>query len=312
MFALWAPEYLKHGIPTFPVNNKLPAIRNYLNIGKSTTMSLIERFPGASAIGIPLRKSRITLVDIDTSDTSAVEIVAKQFGHSPLMVRTQSGGHHLYYKNSGEGRVVRYFDKPPIDLLGDGFAIAPPSIGPNGHYEIIRGTLHDLENLPPVHQAVVRETRLVPKGMRNVSLWRHCMAQARYCDDQETLEDVGMLFNENCHPQLSAAEVKAAAASARSYTISGKNWFGTRGMLAIGRDLRKQLTPDEMYLYLGLRGAHAGLRDVFLLTVNAGPALNMTRRRLITARDGLLAKGVLKRIHIGKHKGDPHRYRLTA
>ncbi len=324
MFADWAMRYLEVGISSFPVEivrgpdgkaQKKPAITKYLNATTATTKALIEgeRFQNADAIGIPLRKNKITLVDIDCDDPAAVEAAVKQFGESPFVVHTPSGGKHIYFRNSGETRNIRYVDDPSIDLLGDGFAVAAPSMGLGARYEIIKGDIADLQKLPPIREVVSREARSIPKGVRNVSLWRHLMSQARHCDDLETLEDVGFAFNLACQPPMLETEVKRTAASAWKYETEGNNWFGTKGMIAIPRELLLSgLTPDELYLYARLREAHAGLREEFAIANDAAPAaLGMPRRRLLTARKGLLDRRVLVQTHSWSgRKGDPHRYKF--
>jgi hypothetical protein len=325
MFGNWASGYLKLGISSFPVDlapdpdqpgklRKKPLIRNYLKTTQGTTLSLIEggRFEKVEAIGIPLKKNRITVVDIDTPDPAAYAAAVKIFGEPSFVVDTPSGGKHLYYKNSGEPRVVRYLEDPPVDLLGDGYVVAAPSIADGAvQYRIVRGSPEDLQNLPPIKQVVSREAKSIPEGVRDVNLWRYAMSQARFCDDLEALEDVTMAFNEQqCHPPQPENLVKHAAASAWKYQTQGKNWFGTKGMIAIPRDVLLSLTPNESYLYLRLREAHAGLRKEFVITNDAAPAVfGMSRWALLEARNGLLDKGVLVRTHRWSgRKGDPHRY----
>lgn len=126
-FSDWAPRYARHGVATFPVSGKKPAVSNYLRIGIKATDQLAAKFASAESFGFALKRNRIALVDIDTSDPRALEVGLDQFGPSPLVVRTQSGGHHVYYRRSGEGRRIRAIRCPPIDILGEGFAIAAPS-----------------------------------------------------------------------------------------------------------------------------------------------------------------------------------------
>src|SRR5262245_54028964 len=65
--------------------------------------------------------------------------------------------YQLYYRHSGEPRLVRAWgDDVPIDLLGGGFVVAPPSISLNGgSYQFIRGGLSDIRNVPPMRGVAI-------------------------------------------------------------------------------------------------------------------------------------------------------------
>jgi hypothetical protein len=54
-FAAWEPRYAEHGITTFPVVDKRPAITNYLRIGRAGSKQLALKFPSADALGFALR-----------------------------------------------------------------------------------------------------------------------------------------------------------------------------------------------------------------------------------------------------------------
>jgi hypothetical protein len=90
-FSDWAPRYARHGVATFPVSGKKPAVSNYLRIGIKATDQLAAKFASAESFGFALKRNRIALVDIDTSDPRALEVGLDRFGPSPLVVRTQSG-----------------------------------------------------------------------------------------------------------------------------------------------------------------------------------------------------------------------------
>ena len=79
-----------------------------------------------------------------------VERVEEEFGRAPIVIRTPSGGHYLPYRHRGERRRIRPYPEKPIDIIGGGYVVAPPSRVAKGEYEIIRGSLDDLKNLPPL------------------------------------------------------------------------------------------------------------------------------------------------------------------
>ena len=54
----------------------------------------------------------------------------------------------------------------PIDILGDGFVVAPPSLGEKGAYQIIQGSLADLADLPALRNAARGRGRRQSSGRR--------------------------------------------------------------------------------------------------------------------------------------------------
>jgi hypothetical protein len=68
-----------------------------------------------------------------------------------IIVRSGRGGLHAYYKHSGEGRKIRPNPSQPIDILGGGVVVLPPSLGAERSYEIIKGHLDDLIALTKAH-----------------------------------------------------------------------------------------------------------------------------------------------------------------
>ena len=120
----------------------------------------------------------------------------------------------------------------PIDILGHGFVVVPPSIGEVGHYQIICGSLADLPLLPRLKNPTIPIETVgsqipagdagVGEGQRNTTLWRHCMGQAHYCDDLGALVDVARTANANYLPPLRDDEVIKVACSAWGCTERGQ------------------------------------------------------------------------------------------
>jgi hypothetical protein len=301
VFALWQPRYAVHGIATFPVVDKRPAVRGYLNIGLSGSRELLFKYPDASALGFALGKaSRITVLDCDSPDERILADALAEHGKTPVIVRSGSGNYQAWYKHNNEGRQIRPFLGKPIDILGGGFVVAPPSLGQLHPYEFVQGGLDDLGQLPTLRGLQLTRPGVVPQGQRNDQLWRHCMEQARPCDDFNQLLDRAQTFNADCFPPLGEAEVIKTAESAWKYTAEGRNWFGSRGMVAVPGNVVMDLQADELYLLMRLSRAHAGLRETFAIGLKGmSEVLGWTVRRLTRARDGLLDKGYLDRIRQG-------------
>src|SRR6516164_10202458 len=151
VFQTFQPQYAAHRIATFPVVDKRPAVRGYPRIGLRASAELASKFVDATALGFMCgRRSRVTVLDIDTSDERLLTDAFSRHGATPIIVRTASGKFHAWYRHSNERRRIRpWGDDLPIDLLGSGgFVIAPPSTTGRGSYEFIHGGLHDVTKLP--------------------------------------------------------------------------------------------------------------------------------------------------------------------
>jgi hypothetical protein len=162
---------------------------------------LAQRFTRANALGFqPGPRSRVTVLDIDTHDDAILSEALREHGETPFIVRT-GGGYHAYYRHAGERRHVRPYENKPVDILGGGYVVAPPSISIKGAYEIIEGTLDDLANLPPLHvvlEGLRTERHPIRVGERNNTLYRFALEQAIHTDDFDTLLDVMRTRNMDC------------------------------------------------------------------------------------------------------------------
>jgi hypothetical protein len=146
LFGKYQPLYAEYGIPTFPVGpDKKPLVSHYQKIGKNYSAQLSERFPHADAFGLVLgQRSGLTIVDVDTKDITILEKAQGRYGESNLIIET-GGGYHAYYRHGGEGRQIRA--DVLVDILGSGYAVAPPSITAKGQYRIVKGSLDSLHDL---------------------------------------------------------------------------------------------------------------------------------------------------------------------
>jgi Bifunctional DNA primase/polymerase, N-terminal/Primase C terminal 1 (PriCT-1) len=258
VFQTSQPKYAAHRIATFPVGvNKRPAVRGYPRIGLRASAELSSKFADAPGLGFMCgERSRVTVLDVDTTDERVFADALSRHGETPIVVRTASGKWHGWYRHSNERRRIRPWGHDlPIDLLGTGgFVIAPPSTTERGRYGFIQGNLDDLASLPRMRglEASVYSHRLtivpddfsveadtfaedeailpvISEGRRNDTLFRHCMRDAHHCKDRDTLLDVARTFNKRCVPPLSDGEVIEIVESARRYTARGDNRFGTSG-----------------------------------------------------------------------------------
>jgi hypothetical protein len=247
-FAAAQALYAAHGIATFRLReNKCPAIKGYNRVGLRGSQELARKFTNANALGFMTnQRTRITGLDIDTTDENVLADALQRHGDTPVKVRTGSGKFHAWYRHNGERRRIRPFGDLPIDLLGrGGMIVAPPSHVKKGHYAFIEGSLDDLDRLPvmrglgadmyartaqPVPDLIVPDDFLpaegsgcdsevgdVPEGWRNSTLWTFCMRQAHTCRNVDALIAIASARNAECIPPLSDVEVAKIAASAWGY-----------------------------------------------------------------------------------------------
>jgi hypothetical protein len=338
-FAEWQPRWARHGVPTFPVeiavDGKKPAVRGYLETDERRSSQFALAFPDADAFGFACGpRSKLTIVDMDSTDEAIIAEGVKLFGESPLLWRTGGGKFAAAYRFNGEPRRIRPIPSLPIDLLGvRGFAVAPPSQGATRRYEIIKGSLADIDRLPAARilneiqagaERAVDARRaagpapsrgLISNGKRNDALFRFALHQARHVDDLAALTDVVATRNASaCEEPLPDDEVGRLAASAWRYQERGQNMVGSGGMVITSADEIDTLAardPDGLALLLVLRRFHFG-HDRFALTKAFAEKLGWRLPRYRGARDRLVQGGLLRCVHPGgRGPHDVPQYALT-
>jgi primase-like protein len=132
-------------------------------------------------------------------------------------------------------------------------------------YEFIGGTLADLARLPrlkpeSIDRVAVTATnparlRAVKEGWRNNSLFRHLKDHAPYCDDCETLLDVGMTFGQHdCDPTLPSAEIIKTVHSVWKMKEEGRLWAnGAEPRVVVPGTAIETLGADALKLLMKLQ-----------------------------------------------------------
>jgi bifunctional DNA primase/polymerase-like protein/primase-like protein len=239
LFGRWQSDYAAHGVATFPVDaNKRPMVSRYNRFGLVGSGQIASKFANAPAIGFMCgRRNGITSLDCDSKDERVLADALSRHGQTPVVARTGSGHFQAWYRHNGERRRIRPDRNVPIDILGAGFVVAPPSQSAKGRYEFISGSLDDLDRLPAMQNVPVEawdNSRLVAEvkqGQRNDKLFSACLEAARHCDDFDALCDVAQTRNSEFLPPLEEGEVMRTAASAWTYETEGRNYVG--GMRAV-------------------------------------------------------------------------------
>jgi Bifunctional DNA primase/polymerase, N-terminal len=331
IFALAQPQFAAHNIATFPLReNKVPAIRGYNRVGLPASRQLAEKFPDAAVLGFMCgRRSKITVLDVDTTDENVLADALSRHGQTPIVVRTASGKFHAYYQHAAERRRIRPWRERPIDVLGaNGLAIAPPSSTAVGVYQIVEGSLDDLDRLPvmrgldeafyarptkPTPSRSAEKPKKIPTGRRNTALFEHCMRAAPSCDGFDALLSVADSFNMTCAPPLEADEVVRVATNAWRYTHTGRNRFRQHGAWFPSAECNELTAPgnqDVAILLLYLR-AQNGPDATFLIANALAETLGWWRLRFAKARKLLIELGYVREVRPPSSGYGPALYRWT-
>src|SRR5205814_5953942 len=208
------------------------------------------------------------------------------FGPSPLVWRTGGGKFAMAYRHNGERRCIRPIASAPIDLLGAGFVIAPPSAGKIQPYEIVRGTLDDLDRLPVacIPEQIARlvgrcpPTERIAEGKRNNELFKQCRSIVAYCDSLDVLIDAARTWaDDRVASPLPSAEIIKTCNSVWQYR------GGRRRMVISGPFLETPewdaLAADMTALALfGYLSANEGPGARFMLANGLDKKLGSSRR----------------------------------
>lgn len=338
-FAEWQPQYAAHGISSFPVvvdeKHKKPAVKGYLKIGLPTSSQLALKFPAHNALGIACKRNGLTILDVDTTDERELADGLSRHGQTPFIVRSGSGHFQAWYRNSGESRHIRPDPERPVDILGDGYVVAPPSIGARGRYQIIQGKMDDLDNLPTMANVIkpALTFRIDPKTAersdkpslrsntmrdgdgRNNSLFRRALRQARNATTQEELIQMVSQANLQFAEPMHSDEVLSVANSAWKYKLAGRLMVsGGEASAVIFRSDKDHLwdVPLALSLLITLRMENS-YRDggPFQLGQGMAKAMGVSVPTFRAARDVLVGRGFLEIVHPGgRGKNDPPIVRL--
>jgi Bifunctional DNA primase/polymerase, N-terminal/Primase C terminal 1 (PriCT-1) len=325
IFGVWQPRYAERGLATFPVriagHDKIPMNRGYHRTGLRGSAELTKKFGDALALGITLNQRRM-IVDLDTNNESALADVLARYGDTPLIALTASkGGFHCYYgENTGawrhykqSRRAIRPEVGKPVDYLGAGFAVLPPSVTATGRYEFIRGGLDDLQRLPPFGGVVppplqrdakgdtarqgLEPRQNISEGGRNNALFLACMSRAHTCSHFDALLAFARDINASYRPPLDDAEVVKTVSSAWRYEQTGKNhcWqhvvqFAVEDVIALLND------NQDAFLLLAFLHAHNGRRAQFMIANGLTEVLGWSIERLRAARKRLIELRYIEQI----------------
>jgi Bifunctional DNA primase/polymerase, N-terminal len=279
VFTEWQSKYAAVGIATVPIDPETKLFRgpwNKIGFPASTALTRKAKYQDCNGIGFVCGpRNGITDLDVDAADRGLLQEALERHGESPIIVETASGKFHIWYRHNGERRSIRKLAREiwgrdvPIDILGSGLSVAPPTINSKGQYRFIRGGLEDvarlttirglpseeivlpddvLEEVPPedvLLQPVIRE------GQRDNMLWRACMAQAKKVETFDELLIFSLQYNEeHMEPPLENHVAVSKAVSAWKYEERGENWFGSVGTVTVPARIINDLLANQDALVL--------------------------------------------------------------
>jgi Bifunctional DNA primase/polymerase, N-terminal/Primase C terminal 1 (PriCT-1) len=308
-FGRWQADYAAHGVATFPVDaNKRPMVSQYNRFGLDGSGKIAGKFANAPAIGFMCgRRSGVTVLDVDTTDERVLADAVDRHGKTPIIARSGSGHFQAWYRHAGERRLIRPRRDVPIDILGAGFVIGPPSRVAKGGYQFIQGSLDDLASLPTLNDAPRLQPasdpladlgRMREGDGRNDALFRLLGRAAHRCDDFEQLLDYATTKNDQLGEPMQDAELLKVAQSVWKMQCEGRNRFGQFGAyvpLNLVRKLAKS-NPDALALYNVLK-AENGPTSIFpIANAMAQTTVNYGWRRFAEARKIILEEGLVIKV----------------
>ncbi len=319
-FADAAPAWAAAGIVPLPVSptGKGWMVKHPETFRRPAAMALAAkpRFASANLGFMCGSHNRLTVVDIDSPADSELQHALAAYGDSPIIVSTPSGGRHVYYAHNDEPRKVRPDEQHPIDMLGGGLCVAPPSARPSGaSYAWLRGGLADIANgnLPKIRSGAVPKTRLagprVQEGERNARLFKYCRQIVGYCDDLDALIDAGRSWADNeCAVPLTDAEIVATAYKVWKYQGGRRRVMQNIVESPLFQRLIADVEVWALYAYLATEN---GPVAHFMVADGLGPARGWPRRMVPRARRALLDLGAIKCVRQPR-KGTPGLYRWAS
>jgi hypothetical protein len=203
------------------------------------------------------------------------------------------------FRHNGEARRIMAVPGLPIDILGGGFAVAPPSMRAKGRYEFLHGSLEDLDRLPRLRVDKIEPIKaprpgaaLIREGQRHEALKRALASEIWHADDYEAFLDRALTVGTmHCTPPLDTNEITDLAA-----------WFWQHKEMGLLRrpghrhwtqDVRDLLITDRSAgaLLHVLRIEHPGEQHQFVVANAMAKMLGMNRHTFVAARMKLEALG---------------------
>jgi putative DNA primase/helicase len=227
-----AVEYRRRGWSPIPIKERskepnLLELQPYLN--RKATKEELDAWRWSGVGIVTGLVSGVLVLDVDGPEGEAE---LKKHGHPVTpMVRTASGGLHLYFEHPAQHVRTGIRVAPGLDVKASGgYVVAPPSVGSNGRtYEwIVSPEEAELAD-PPQWLMVLLERerskgpapeigeRIPPGGRNDVLTSLAGTMRRRGMGEAEILAALRVTNEERCQPPLENEEVEKIAASVARY-----------------------------------------------------------------------------------------------
>lgn len=312
------------GIAVIPTRADIPSKPLVLRpdrFGVRASGKLLDRpaYANANAAFWTGKRAGLTIVDIDSADPDAEREARKRFGDTPVSAKTPSGGTHLYYRHGGEGRRIRPFgDSLPLDVLGNGIAVCPPSMRAAtaeksaGAYSFAEGSPDDFQTLPLIRSGAIpsRDRAPIPAncnpeemqegGGRNSVLFRIARSVAQGAETLEEIESALADANGQFATPLPLAELKASARSAWKYKLGGTLIVpGSKTAAVSLTELGRCTYAPALSLLVYLRCQHGPSHAFAIVPDSIAQPLGMNKGTIRKARAYLIETGFLRQLRQG-------------
>jgi hypothetical protein len=324
-FALHALEYHDLGLSIFPSctkGKKNPLVnwgRYQNNIQEQYVFDWwLRKFPNANISLITGQINNITVIDSDDPDLS-IDDLQNEFGKTPFIASTPRGGFHLYYSFNDELSKIGYQGRKIDVKARGGYIVAPHSFNQErkGYYELIKGDLRDLLNLPPLKANLsiimlknkildVKKDNennsdfLIEEGQRNNYLFNKLKEVVRSYKNYNELENKAFEINNFCFIRpLNNSEVITTAKSVWKLKEEGRIFNVGQKFVALSFDERilslMQGNKVAFALFFFLKANHTNIRIVFKIDqISVSKILKCSRETLRKAIRFLIENNFLK------------------
>lgn len=262
------------GIPIIPCEEKKP-LAKWQRYPQEAINKWRESKPNANIGIITGDMSNITVVDCDDEAISEDELQS-EFGKTPFITSTPRGGKHLYYQYCKE-RTITKLQGNNIDIRAKGgLVISPFSYNQQqrAFYEIIKGNVNDLTNLPQIKGDIQKyllstsDKQLIERGNRSNALFYELKNKAKSFRSYDSLLSHAKQFCFfNFEENLLDSEIEATSKKIWEYKITGriyhKNYSPKAEMMEFTNN------KDAFFLLSYLRNNHNGLRKDFFISQQA-------------------------------------------
>jgi hypothetical protein len=312
-FKDFALEFYKLNLSIIPSDIKKPLVKwskyQEYKPARANIYRWICKYPSANISIVTGQISNITVIDCDDK-TLSINDLENEFGNSEFIVKTPSGGYHLYYKYNEEKTVTGYQGRE-IDIRADGgLIVAPFSFNKDRQYQIIKGKLEDLTNLQEIsnrinnndsdfysHYLQHRNSRdcTIENGQRNIALFHELKFTAKSKRSYESLLEYAFNFN-NFRFEKPLLESEIIATTKKIWQYKEEEKLFNKSIKFTDNALKLAENKNAVLLYIFLAKNHGNYRKEFFIAEKpVSQILLMSKNTLRKAIKFILDKGFLTR-----------------